>query len=93
MTPSPVQTATPSTDVHELIQLMEQWQIRRVPVIDTRGRLLGVVAISDLALHVGPLEPLQIEELLARISSPSRALLDDGSVMPSTPNSVRSSRR
>lgn len=92
MTPAPLQTVGPSADIHDVIRQMEQWQIRRIPVVDTSGRLLGVVAMGDLALRLGPIEPLQIEELLARVSAPSRALLDS-SAMPSSPNSVRSSRR
>lgn len=93
MTPAPVRTVTPTTDVHELMQQMEEWQIRRMPVVDAKGRLVGIVAMSDIALHVGPLEPLHVEELLARVSSPSRALLDGSTAMPSGPNSVRASRR
>lgn len=35
-------------DVHEAANLMSQYQIRRLPVLD-QGRLVGIVALGDLA--------------------------------------------
>jgi len=46
---SPVVTVTPETDLDACVNLMEERQIRRVPVVDERGRLAGIVAQSDVA--------------------------------------------
>jgi CBS domain-containing protein len=46
---SPVVTVTPDTDLDACVNLMEERQIRRVPVVDEGGRLVGIVAQSDVA--------------------------------------------
>ena len=47
---SPVITASADANLDEVCQLMEQNQIRRVPVIDAAGRVLvGMVAQADIA--------------------------------------------
>jgi CBS domain-containing protein len=65
---------TVSTDASaaEVIQLMERDQVRRVMVTEG-GRLVGVIAQADLALKTGPLEPLRVEAMLERISTPNHA--------------------
>ncbi|SUA73082.1 Hypoxic response protein 1 [Nocardia otitidiscaviarum] len=42
------------TDVSEVLEMMEQAQIKRLPVIDTRNgkRLVGMICESDLARNV-----------------------------------------
>jgi CBS domain-containing protein len=37
----------------EAIRLMEEHQIRRLPVVDERKRLVGMLALADVALHAG----------------------------------------
>lgn len=37
-------------DLRDCIELMERAQIRRVPVVDSEGRLAGIVALADIAL-------------------------------------------
>ncbi|KGR77777.1 CBS domain-containing protein [Ureibacillus manganicus] len=44
-----VVTCSPDTDVHECARLMAQHQIRRIPVVDDNGNLMGICAIGDLA--------------------------------------------
>jgi len=46
---TPVVTVTPDSDLDACVDLMEEKQIRRVPVVDERGRLVGIVAQSDIA--------------------------------------------
>lgn len=48
MTRQPV-TGTPNMDAHEAADLMAQHQIRRLPVTDNSGKLVGICAIGDLA--------------------------------------------
>ena len=38
------------TSVQDAVALMEERKIRRVPVVDDAGRLVGIVSIADLAL-------------------------------------------
>jgi CBS domain-containing protein len=44
-----VQTCGPDDDVDTVMELMGREQIRRVPIVDERGSLVGVVAQADLA--------------------------------------------
>ena len=38
-------------DVAECVELMEQRQIRRLPVVDNAQRLVGIVSLGDLAIR------------------------------------------
>jgi CBS domain-containing protein len=71
MTPMPLQTVEPDTDVTAVIERMERAQVRRLPVVAADGTLLGIIAQADLATKLGPREPRLIEELLERISATS----------------------
>lgn len=46
---SGVRTATPSDSVESVMELMGREQVRRIPIVDERGSLVGVVAQADLA--------------------------------------------
>jgi CBS domain-containing protein len=48
---NPVQTAKPNTALAELERIMAENQIRRVPVVDDGGRVIGIVGMGDLAEH------------------------------------------
>lgn len=52
MTTDPV-TVTPDTPVAEALNVMRQATVRRMPVLDKRGRLVGIVAEKDL-LYASP---------------------------------------
>jgi len=39
----------PDADVHECIRLMEKRQVRRIPVVDHNGAVVGIVSQADLA--------------------------------------------
>lgn len=64
--------AAPEDDVHQVMKLMQREQVRRVPVVDEGGRLVGIISQADLALKLGPPEADEIEETLEEISKPSR---------------------
>jgi CBS domain-containing protein len=38
-------------DIHKALKLMRKYQVRRLPVIDTRGALEGILSLNDIALH------------------------------------------
>ena len=44
-----VRTCTPGDSVNDVMALMGREQIRRIPVVDERGSLVGVVSQADLA--------------------------------------------
>ncbi len=49
-------------------QLMQEHQVRRIPVVDGEGRCIGIVAQADLALKE---KPDKVSKLLAEISKPA----------------------
>lgn len=58
MTPNPV-TVRPDTPLSEIARILEERHIKRVPVVDEQGRLVGIVSRADLlrALAARPPEP------------------------------------
>ncbi|MFE0698820.1 CBS domain-containing protein [Streptomyces sp. NPDC058872] len=48
MMSSPVVTARPSWTAIEAARLMERHRVKRLPVVDAQGRLIGVLSRSDL---------------------------------------------
>lgn len=53
-------------------KLMQLYQVRRVPVVDERGRCVGMVSQADLA-RVD--EPDKVHRTVAEISKPARAII------------------
>lgn len=49
----PVITIQPDQTIHDALDLMRSENIRRLPVVDNRGRLVGIVSEGDL-LHASP---------------------------------------
>lgn len=45
----PVFTVTPETAEEELVRLMEEHQVRRIPVVDENGICCGIVSQADIA--------------------------------------------
>lgn len=56
--------------VEEAAQIMEMHQIRRLPVLDRRQRLVGIISLGDLAVRTG--EENLAGRILERISEPAR---------------------
>ncbi len=50
---SPVVTVTPETSFQDALALLRQRKIRRVPVVDKAGSLVGIITERDL-LHAAP---------------------------------------
>ena len=70
MTPAPLQTVTPDTDVVEIVRKMEQAQVRRIPVVSDDGMLIGIVAEADLATKLAPKESLPLRKRVKQFSAP-----------------------
>lgn len=56
----PVITVHPELPIMEALSLMAQENIRRLPVVDDRGRLLGIVTKEDL-LHAAPSDATSLD--------------------------------
>jgi acetoin utilization protein AcuB len=70
MTPNPI-TIPPNMSVPDALRLMREKKVRRFPVVDSHGKLVGIVSDKDL-LHASPspattLAVWEIPELLARL--------------------------
>lgn len=46
---TPIKTIGVDARLEECLTLMEEAQIRRVPVVDGAGKLVGIVAVADIA--------------------------------------------
>lgn len=49
----PVITVRSDASLDEVVSIMEHHQIRRVPVVDTDGRCVGIIAQADIASTAG----------------------------------------
>ncbi len=70
MTSNPV-TVTPETSVRDALQLMREKKIRRMPVLDSQGQLVGIISEKDL-LYASPssatsLNVWEIHDLLYKL--------------------------
>ncbi len=69
------ETVTENDHVRELFTVMKRARVRRVPVTDATGRLVGIVAQADLAVNYAGLDlqrETEVEEVIERISEPAR---------------------
>lgn len=55
-------------DVEATIEMMAEHQVRRVPVIDRQGQIVGIIAQADIALRAE--SELQTAEVVEEISKP-----------------------
>jgi CBS domain-containing protein len=58
-------TIEPDAGLDQALSLMAQHQVRRLPVVEQGGRLVGVVAQADVAEHA---EPAQTGRMVGEIS-------------------------
>lgn len=65
MTPDP-ETCRPEQDAQEVLRAMGDAQVRRMPVVDDDGRLVGIVSLGDMATRQGA----DTDEALREISEP-----------------------
>ena len=63
-----VKTATLDDSVETVMELMGREQVRRIPVVDERGSLVGVVSQADLARKAS--DSAKVEKTVERISQP-----------------------
>jgi CBS domain-containing protein len=66
MTKDPV-TARPDDSLEEVVQRMARVGVRRIPIVDDRGKLEGIVAQADLATQVD--NDALVAEYLRKVSA------------------------
>jgi CBS domain-containing protein len=67
MSPDPV-TCRPDDPMQDAIDKMAQHQVRRMPIVDGRGNVVGIIAQADVATRVT--KPKRTAEMLEEISQP-----------------------
>lgn len=75
MTPDPV-TCLPEDEVEDLRQVMIEQLVRRVPVVDADGVLVGIVAQADIAREEGAASDREVGRIVEAISEPRSDLGD-----------------
>jgi CBS domain-containing protein len=71
-----VMTAQPhaareNDDVAKVQQIMSEEQVRRVPVVNEQGAVVGIISQADLALAEGGVSEQQVARVVERISEPT----------------------
>ncbi len=69
MTPEPI-TCVPEDEIEDLRQVMIEQQVRRVPVVDVDGLLVGIVAQADIAREEGAASDREVGRIVEAISEP-----------------------
>src|SRR5919199_1229891 len=67
---TPCVTVTPDTSLDECCHVLEEKQIRRVPVVDASGACCGIVALADVARHA---KKRETAEVVREVSEPGRS--------------------
>ena len=63
-----VKTAKPDDDVQDVMDVMGREQIRRIPIVDDRGELVGIVAQADIVLEADDRNAERTVEKISRKS-------------------------
>ena len=69
MTDGPT-TAAPEDEVETVREVMVAQQVRRVPVVDEDGRVVGIVAQADIAREEGAASDQEVGRIVEAISDP-----------------------
>jgi CBS domain-containing protein len=59
-------TIDPQQDLDEALRLMAQHQVRRLPVVEEDGRLVGILAQADVALHASAEQTGEVVEEISQ---------------------------
>jgi CBS domain-containing protein len=59
-------TIDPQQDLDEALRLMAQHQVRRLPVVEEDGRLVGILAQADVAQHTSDEQTGEVVEEISK---------------------------
>jgi CBS domain-containing protein len=71
MTSSRLATLRPDADVDDVMDTMADQQVRRVPIVDERGALVGIVAQADIVRKAR--DEQKSERTVEKISEPNKS--------------------
>ena len=66
---SGVKTAKPDDNVKDVMDLMAREQVRRIPIVDDRGMVVGIVSQADVVLEAR--NDKKVEQTIEEISKPA----------------------
>jgi CBS-domain-containing membrane protein len=66
-------TLRPEASLHDALALMRRMQVRRVPVVDDAGALVGIFSLADLANPAATGREVRDDDLRAVIAAVSRS--------------------
>lgn len=69
---SDIATARPDDDVDRVMERMRDAKVRRMPVVEEGGKLVGIIAQADLSVKTGPGKTEAVERMVEEISEPAR---------------------
>ena len=61
-------TCSPEDSIEKALDIMEQHQVRRIPVVDSAGQIVGIIAQADIATRVHSRD--KTAEMVEEISRP-----------------------
>jgi len=64
-------TVYPETPLIACAHRMAESQVRRLPVVDVDGRLVGVVSLADVTRHLAETDPVLVATTVGEISEPA----------------------
>jgi CBS domain-containing protein len=73
MTSDP-ECCSPNSDIEEVERVMTERQVRRVPIIDADGQLVGIISQADLARSDSAVSDHEVGQVVERISEPGRRM-------------------
>lgn len=74
-------TCAPDDSIQRVLEIMASHQLRRLPVVDSLGKLVGIVTVADVARYMNGLAPgHHLRELLA----PTLAAITDNNRGPAS---------
>jgi CBS domain-containing protein len=82
-----VKTCSPETDVEAAMALMRRAKVRRLPVVDNGGQVIGIITLNDLVMTAtpkrGPIAYEDVVDTLKAVSAPWHHSLDEaGKALP-----------
>ena len=69
-----VRSVPPEADVRDVERTMTDLQVRRVPIVNADGRVVGIIAQADMALAASPdgdLTDREVARVVQRVSEPT----------------------
>lgn len=67
-----VTTVGPDDDLDRVMESMRQDRVRRIPVVEKDGRLVGIIAQADLAVDTGRGERKNVARTIEEVSEPAK---------------------